>query len=208
MKKYAPNLCNKNKKLYIHPSTLFRIFLIIVFFGEICIYFYYYTSSDLNTSWKNYMFIAVLFPIVLIFITSVVVESFNMLFFEENEMDQKNQSFSTDNHTFFSFLNFFSKTPYLLRLLLFIITIIICYYLKRTVFATIELMNMFIYTFFICLLVGMILFFIYAAISMIFNYQVNIQKLELHFYNKQNLIDKPNSPLQDFHGHKQIDHSE
>lgn len=208
MKKYAPNLFNINSKLYIHPSTLYRIFLIIVFLGEICIYFYYYTSSDLNTSWKNYMFIAVLFPIGLIFITSVVVESFNMLFFGENEIDKKNESFSTDNHTFFSFLSFFSKTPYLLRLLLFIIAIIICYYIKSTVFATIELMNMFVYTFFICLLVGMILFFIYAAISMIFNYQVNIKKIELHFYNKQNMIDKPNRPLQDSHGHQQIDHSE
>ena len=176
MKNYATNFCKKNNKLHIHPSTLYRIFLIIVFFGEICIYFYYYTSSDLNKSWKSYMYIAVLFPIFLIFITSVVVESFNTLFFKENEIDKKNQSFSTDNQTFFSFLNFFSKTPYLLRLLFFIIAIVICYYLKSTVFATVELLNVFLYTLFICLLVGIILFFIYVAISMIFNYQVNIKK--------------------------------
>jgi len=204
---------NKDFKILINPSTIYRIFLIILFFGEIFLYYYYYSSPDLvvvHKFWKTYLCIAILFPILLIFITSIVVESFNILFYKEEE---KGQSCDRDNplkcdHTLFSFRNYFSRFPYLLQLMLLIIVTVICYYLTNAVFATIETVNMFTYIFFICLLVFIILFFVYAAIRLIFDYQMSVKKIEFHYINKQRMLEKFNHSLHEAHAQRKIDHNQ
>jgi len=206
----------KSYKIHINPSTIYRFFLIILFFGEIYFFYYFYSSPDLivvHKFWKTYLYIAILFPILLVFITSIVVESFHILFCKEKEREQKNQSCDKDNQlkcdqALFSFRRLFSRCPYLLQLMLLIIVTILCYYLRNAVFSTIETVNMFIYMLFICLIAFIILFFVYAAIRMIFDYQMNIKKIELHYIKKQKMLEPFNRPLHDDHAQKKMTHSQ
>jgi len=209
------NSTNSEKyRLHINPSSIYRVFLILLFFGEIFIFYYYYsslTSIIIQNQWKNYLFIAILFPVILIFITSIVVDSFNAFFLREEKDEACYTSSSANNqfdHPFFSFNHFFSNIPFLLKLLLFIIAIFLCYYLIGIVLVTIDSITMLVYIIFACLFIFMILFFAYAVICMILNYQMNLKKLEFFFMTKQNIIEKDHnsSLLHDFSGLKPIDH--
>ena len=179
-------LKNEKFNLKINPSTIYRLFLIILFFGEILIFSYYYSSKAFVTTWKTYLFIAILFPIFLIFITGTIFESFSIFFFNDEKKDENDNTLKFDN-IFLSFWHFFLNLPFLVRLLIAIIAIIICYYIKNISFASISMstVKMLIYILFASLLVFIIMFFVYVAVCMIFNYKMNLKKLELYYVTNE-----------------------
>ena len=198
-----------NKTFNVNPSLIYRIFLIILFLGEIFIFFNFYLSQNFTwATWKNYLFIAVFFPIILIFITGVIVESFQILFYNKENHDETGQRSENQGHVFLSFRKLFSKIPFLLKLLLLIIAIIICYYLKNIALITTTSVDTLILIFFAGLLVFVFMVFVYFAVCMIFNYKKNVKELELYFLTEQKLL-KQNicPPLQDADVPQKIDNN-
>ncbi|KPA17204.1 membrane protein [Candidatus Magnetomorum sp. HK-1] len=187
---------NEKLNLKINPSTVYRILLFILFIGEIFIFFYYYSSPEFaSISWKSYLLTAILFPIISIFIIAIIVENFNVFFYKKEENAESDKILNDiDNNlkfdnTLLSLNNFLSQIPFLLRLFLLIIGIIICYYIGDIAFVTMASVDMIIYTLFACLFLLILIFFVYAVVCMIFNYKMNLKKLDLYFFTKQKLID-------------------
>jgi len=169
---------NDEINLKINPSIIYRILLFFLFFGEIFIFFYYYSSPDfVKNAWKSYLFVAIFFPITLVFIIGLIVESFNAFYY----IQKKNTESDMIEH---------SKIPFLLKLFLLIIAIIICFYLKNILFISISSVNILIYILFTCIIAIIIMFFLYVMISMLYNYKKSLKELELYYFTEQKKIDQ------------------
>jgi len=171
----------KHRQLKINPSIIFRIILIGLFLGEIFIFFYFFLSQDFSwKTWKSYVFVAVLLPVMIIFVTGIIVQSFHRFFYNETKKTPSN----TENEFKPDHSNLFSQIPFLLKLLLLIIAIVICYCLNNIVFGTIVAVNFFVYILFASCLLLILMFMIYIAVCMIYNYKMDIKKLELYYLSK------------------------
>ncbi|MBF0451359.1 MAG: hypothetical protein HQK75_11705 [Candidatus Magnetomorum sp.] len=132
---------------------------------------------------------ALLLPIISIFIMGIIIESFNAFFYKNEDNSETDQRLVDEgiplvfDTPFSSIHQLWFRLPFLLRLFLLIISIIIFYYISASV-------DIMIYTLFGFLFFAIVIAFIYAIFSMILNYKVKIAKLDVYFLTKQTLIDQ------------------